>query len=341
MEKKLSSIFICTLLFTMLATTTVISDEEEINYAGRDTTVAQSPYIPSSSPILDRSDIFYASNLHDNDNLVYFDPATPGIFNVIAPSSATDFLAAGDFVEDTWYAAEYSDVSAANLWTIDHITGTMTLIGDTGLGLNGLAWDDVTQTLYGCSGTDLYSINPLTAASALIGAMGNGGGTMIGIAFDKLGNMYGEDLGDDNFYSINPTTGAATIIGSLGIDLNYAQDMAFDKDDNICYITGYKGSTAGGGALYSVSTSTGLATFIGNFPIGTMGAPSEVAAFAIPYTLAQNVSFSGLQSNWNLVSIPVNQTVNLTDLQVEYLGTNYTWSNAVTNTIIDAKARPW
>jgi len=230
-----------------------------------------------------RGDIFYASNLHDDNNLVYFDSDIPGTFYVIAGSSATDFLAAGCFAEDIWYACEYDATSNSNIWTIDETDGTMVLIGASGAGLNGLAYDPTTTTMYGCDSTNLYTIDKSTGVATLVGPMGNAGGVMIGIACDNAGNMYGEDIGDDNLYSIDTGTGAATIIGSLGIDLNFAQDMAYDKGNDMLYCTGYKGSTAGGGALYSIDTTTGAATFIGDFPIGSMGCPSEVAGFAIPY----------------------------------------------------------
>jgi hypothetical protein len=226
----------------------------------------------------------YAQCLQSTDkDLVTFDLADPDPWTVIGPgTAATDFLSGGDLVEDVWYACEYNTASS-NIWTIDETTGTMTLLGASGVALNGLAYDDSTDTLYGCSSTSLYSIDKATGVASLIGAMGNGGGTMIGIASDGVGNLYGEDLGDDNLYSINTVSGAATIIGSLGVDLNYAQDMAIDKDDGTCYITGYKGSTAGGGALMWVDLTTGHATLIEDFPIGDMGCPAEVDCFAIPY----------------------------------------------------------
>ncbi len=303
-------------------------------------------------PILqaDRNDIFYASNLHDNDNLVYFDPTEPDNFTVIGPSISASFLAAACFVEDTWYAVEYSDGTPTYpddiIWAIDHNNGTMTEIGNFGLSepINGLAYDDTTGVLYGCTGTNLYIINQSTGAATLVGAMGNGGGTMVGIACNSYGNMYGEDLGDDNLYSINTSTGVATIIGSLGIDLNYAQDMAYDKDNDTCYITGYKGSTNGGGALYSVNTSTGLATLIGDFPIGSMGCPSEVAAFAIPYTAGpspQDVMITALEDNWNLVSLPFNVSIPKGNITVSYGGTNYSWADAVTNGYVNDVVFGW
>jgi len=352
MKRKIQSIIIGMLLITTLMSIIGVADNENNNISILPEGGGSSSEDNNIYPILqaDRNDIFYASNLHDNDNLVYFDPTEPDNFTVIGPSISTSFLAAACFVEDTWYAVEYSDGTPTYpddiIWTIDRNNGTMIEIGNFGLGesINGLAYDDTTGTLYGCTSTSLYIINQSTGAATLVGAMGNGGGTMIGIACDSYGNMYGEDIGDDNLYSINIPTGAATIIGPLGIDLSYAQDMAYDKDNDTCYITGYKGSTNGGGALYSVNTSTGLVTLIGDFPIGSMGCPSEVAAFAIPYNAGptpKNVIITSLEQDWNFVSLPFNQSVDKIDVVVNNGGINYTWSEAVTNGYISDYVFGW
>ena len=41
-----------------------------------------------------------------------------------------------------------------------------------------------------------------------------------------------------------------------------------------------------------------------------------------------------LHTNWNLISLPFNESINKTDIVVSYAGTNYSWSDAVTNNII-------
>ena len=222
-------------------------------------------------------------------DLVTFDLDAPNPWTIIGPGvpPAVNFLSGGDFIEDVWYACEYSTTNS-NIWTIDETTGTMTLVGASNALLNGIAYDDSTTTLYGVSSTSLYTINIATGIATLIGAMGNVGGIMIGIASDGQGNLYGEDIGDDNLYSINTGTGAATIIGPLDVNLNYAQDMAIDKEDGTCYITGYKGSTAGGGALMWVNLTTGHATLIANFPDVNPSVPAEVDCFAIPYMTTTN-----------------------------------------------------
>jgi hypothetical protein len=40
---------------------------------------------------------------------------------------------------------------------------------------------------------------------------------------------------------------------------------------------------------------------------------------------------TSLKTTWNIVGVPVNQTVNKTDLIIHYGGTDYNWSDAVTN----------
>jgi hypothetical protein len=40
---------------------------------------------------------------------------------------------------------------------------------------------------------------------------------------------------------------------------------------------------------------------------------------------------TSLKTTWNIIGVPVNQTVNKTDLIISYGGTDYNWSEAVTN----------
>jgi len=230
----------------------------------------------------------YGSNLHNSpsDNLAWFYSDIPGTLNHIADISSVNFLAGGCFVgefgDDFWWACEYSDVGDSNIWQIDEETGAMSLIGNSGVSLNGLAYDPSSATLYGCGGEYLYIINQVNGDASEVGAF-NTGGLMIGIACDKDGKMYGEDLGTDSLYDINTATGEATLIGAIGINLNYAQDIAYDKDHDILYSTGYKGSTNGGGALGTLDLNDGHYTYIGDFPIGEMSCPSEVACLGSPY----------------------------------------------------------
>jgi hypothetical protein len=48
-----------------------------------------------------------------------------------------------------------------------------------------------------------------------------------------------------------------------------------------------------------------------------------------------NVTYSiALQYGWNLISLPINQSIQKNNLTINYLGTNYTWIDAVNNNIV-------
>ncbi|MBN2258832.1 MAG: hypothetical protein JW704_13630 [Anaerolineaceae bacterium] len=125
------------------------------------------------------------------------------------------------------------------LGTIDLTTGDFTSLvscppGGGAANWTGLSIDPVTGAFYGSTATNLYTINSTTGTSTLIGSFGSS--TMIDIAINMAGEMYGHDIGTDSIYSINMTTGAATLIGPTGYDANYAQGMDFDNDDGTLYI---------------------------------------------------------------------------------------------------------
>jgi len=199
-----------------------------------------------------------------------FDLYDPGMTTSLAPGSAGDFIAAGTWAKGKWYGEEWG---VGNLYEINPFDGSMTFIGSCGQNIAGLAWDG--ETMYACTGNQLFHIDLDDGAASFIGTMGNTQ-FMVGMGCDSAGNIYGVDIYDDNLYSINKTTGAATVIGPLGIDLDeYAQDMDFDKDNDVLYLSGL---VNGMGGLYTINTSTGAATLVGEFMNGV-----EIDAFAIPY----------------------------------------------------------
>jgi hypothetical protein len=211
----------------------------------------------------------------------YFFPGTPGTLNSLAPTSSTDFLSGGTWVNGVWYGCEYGSFTPL-IWIIDEITGVMTPIGSydpggTGLSFNGLAYDQTTNTLYGCSSTELYTVSMSTGASTLVGSFNIGSELMIGIAFDSSGNLYGADIVSDSLYLINPSTGTATLIGPLGININFCQDMSFDWDTGILYLAAFESNLFEGG-LYTCNPGTGATTKVGAFENG-----ADITCFAIPY----------------------------------------------------------
>ena len=261
-------------------------------------------YIPTGGdlPLITLGrDMAFAYNAYDASGAlvegpITFDLASPGSLTQLAPTSSGDFIAGADWADGTWYGCMYG----GGLYTIDETSGAMTFVGSSP-DLSGLAWDGT--TMYGASTTALYTIDLATGAGTMVGPMGNNA-LMIGIAANADGEIYGYDIGDDNFYHINKTTGAATVVGSLGFDFNYAQDMAFDRDNGICYLAGY--TTTGG--LYTVNVNTGAATLVGNFAGG-----AEVTGFAIPYTsgppLTKDLSLSSIVSPSTGVNLTNSESV--------------------------------
>ncbi len=227
---------------------------------------------------------------------VAYEPVTgitgPATFMLNNPATITDlpaanpwsgsFIAGADWMAGAWYGAQYDDgtLTTDNWWLVDNVTGAGTDLGDTGVGLTGVAYDPTNNILYGSAAGNLYTLNPATGVATLVGPFGPAWtGTMIGIAFNYMNmTLYGVDLVTDALYTIDPGTGTATLVGGLGIDLNYAQDIAFDGNTGNLYLAGYTGA----GALYWIYTGNGSAWKIGNFQDG-----AEITGFAIPWGLGK------------------------------------------------------
>ena len=258
MTKKIVILIACTVLITSflpIGTTQKIEQNEipscgmaditNINYRG------ESQITNNLCSLDERGTPFYGYCAWDPNSVlvqgpVYFYPSTPETITQIAPTISTEFISGGTWAAGKWYGCEFaSGIGDPLIWTIHPVIGTMTQVGsydpdDTGLSFNGLAYDPTNNIMYGCSATDLYTVNITTGASSGVGNFGITGSMMIAIAFDSLGNLYGTEIITDSLYSINPSNGEATKIGTdLGINLNYAQDMAFDLDTDTLYLSAY------------------------------------------------------------------------------------------------------
>ncbi len=212
---------------------------------------------------------------------IYFPGSDPSDITLLAPTTSGNFIAGACWIadEETWYGGQYG----GGLYSIDHITGNMTFIGNTTAGFHGLEYDDASGIMYGSDGANLYTVDWTTGASTLIGPH-NTADTMIGIAGDGEGNMYGVTVSFteiSDLYLIDLATGNATSLGSTGGQFLYAQDLAFDKDAGILYNAAYFGDGTPPG-LYEIDTNTCAMTWWGDFAGGM-----EVTGFAVPYTLAE------------------------------------------------------
>ncbi|PNX49537.1 MAG: hypothetical protein BV457_01300 [Thermoplasmata archaeon M9B1D] len=228
--------------------------------------------------------ICYGYQAYPNpDLIVRFELNNPEILYTIATPISMDKISGATWIDDKWWCSEYAPESNSNIWIIDHITGEMILVGSSGSneGLNGLAYDDISDTLYACGSKNLFTIDMQSGTATLVGPFGITNGVMSGLACDGFGMMYGNDLHTDSLYSINLENGSATLIGSFGVDLNHGQDMEFDKETGICYLAAFTVDNGDEGALYTCNLNTAKLTKIGNF--GTV--TTQITGFAIPYTL--------------------------------------------------------
>jgi len=205
----------------------------------------------------------------------------------------------GDFTGQTvvgqstnaYYGMDF-DPSGTTLWAVNDTDGTLGTI-DLATGAytpvvacpapGGENWTGLTIDslggFWGSTVDSLYTIDPATGASTLVGAFGTTGALVIDIAVDSAGNMYLHDIGDDSIYSVDTATGAATLIGTTGYNANYAQGMDFDAIDGTLYIALYEG---GGANVYgTVDLATGAVTPLavsnpeGEFEMATKTAGSE------------------------------------------------------------------
>ncbi len=177
---------------------------------------------------------------------------------------------------DFMYIIDYND---GNIKKINTITGIVTTVGPAGLQSGdtptGLTCDRSTGILYAssASGSDsrIYTIDPVTGASTLIGSTGIP--ALIDITVDGNGQMYGYDMGGDNAYKIDKATGISTLIGSIGFDAGFAQGMCYDPNTDIIYLTAY--DMLGGSQLRILDRTTGNTSLMGVLP-------GEMDAFTIP-----------------------------------------------------------
>jgi hypothetical protein len=204
----------------------------------------------------------------------------PGTITSLAPTVSPNFLAGGTWTNDQrWIGSEYN---TGALWEVDPTSGAMTSIGGGNVSLNGLAFNPVTEKLYGAANYDLYEVDINTGAQTIVGAY-DGPGLMIGIAFDSNGVLYGWDINEDKLWTVDTSTGNATEVGPLmagnqSMNLNYAQDGAFDYETDTLYLTTYLLSPDYGSYLYECDEDTAVCTLIGAFDGG-----AQVTASVIPY----------------------------------------------------------
>lgn len=117
----------------------------------------------------------------------------------------------------------YLEDFGSNLYTVDTLTGSTSLVGNSSRTLQFAAFAGGSNGLFALGyDANLYAINASTAQATRVGATGlsaNNGRYDTSMAFDGTNLYYtqGSSGGADLLYSINPTTGVAQSLGSTGI----------------------------------------------------------------------------------------------------------------------------
>ena len=180
-----------------------------------------------------------ASNPENSDELLRFDPSSPSDYTVVGSFGVSGisfgglgFNAQGDLYG---YAALFKVTggSATGLYSIDTDTGAATLIGDSGQAIQDIAYDPMTQTMYGVntrfgSESTLFEIDLETGATASLGVL-SGLPTqhhLAGVAINAQGEFIIHDILTDSLYKGD---GASfTLLYSLTQDTAFSQGMVID-----------------------------------------------------------------------------------------------------------------
>jgi len=212
------------------------------------------------------SDNFVSFTLNDFPGQTVVGTSTNAYYGIDFDPTATTLYALND---DT-----------GELGTIDLATGAFTAVVSAPAPGGG-NWTGLTiaadGTFWTSTSTDLYTLDPATGVSTLVGPFGIASGIMIDIAVNAAGAMYGHDINTDSIYTIDTATGAATLVGATGLASNFAQGMDFDFSDGTLYVFTYQGG--GANVFGTVDLATGAVTPLAtDNPQGEFEGAIQVAA---------------------------------------------------------------
>lgn len=143
----------------------------------------------------------------------------------------------------------YAVDPSSRLFTIDPVTASSKLVGPVGLG----SVTDIASykgQMYGITFSDFLLIDANTGHGVVVGPLGVAAN---GLAVDSQGRVFAGAGGD--LVQIDPTTGLATIIGPFGGGLSSSGDLAFDSND-VLYGTL---NAPGGNVIAQIDVNTGSA----------------------------------------------------------------------------------
>jgi len=121
----------------------------------------------------------------------------------------------------------------SSLYWINTITGSATLIGDIGYEVEGIAYDAITNKLYGITssllrhvvGSQLIEIDMATGAGSLIGSITPGEDYFSNPTFNALGTLYAVNNSSNRLCTINLTTAEADCFGNAEAAYKIEDDL--------------------------------------------------------------------------------------------------------------------
>lgn len=196
-------------------------------------------------------------------NLIGFGPTTPEDVEVFGSSPIVyNFEDAGaidpenpttGYVIDDW----------GEFYSFDVESGFYTHLGTIEGWWLDMEYDRTTGILYALSDGNLYTIDPVAVTATLVGQLGIPAEYFPAtLAIDGNGVGYTYELINFGFYSIDMETAATTYIGNIGFTANYSQGMAYDPTTDMVYMSAFNDDTFRA-EWRSVDLTTGMSTLIG------------------------------------------------------------------------------
>ena len=229
-------------------------------------------HINRSEPVINltRGSTGWAYDTAYGEYFYSFDTDDPGTANIIAYNDWKAY--AGDFGsglgnDATYYIIKWPEDIFAR---VDIETGIATdigpITGSDGYMWTGISCDKSTGIMYAVETyidtTKLYTIDLATGTPTLIGV--NEIPSVIDIAVDGEGIIWGYSVTTDYMYTIDPATAVGTMVGPIGFDATCAQGMSWDPETDQVYLTAALSTMVG--EFRVLNRETGHCAYVGPLP---------------------------------------------------------------------------
>ncbi|MDP2685585.1 MAG: CUB domain-containing protein, partial [Aequorivita sp.] len=207
-------------------------------------------------------DTAYGVN-NSNIELIGFPVSDPSTVEVFGDSPVTVNFENAGAIDPANPTTGYVLDNGGQFYSFDVASGFYVLLGNIPGDWVGMEFDQSTGILYAIAGADLYTIDPVAVTATLVGATGiNPADLPIALAIDGAGVGYTYELVTDSLYSIDLATGIATLVGNIGFDANFGQGMCYDALTDTVYMAAFNSITFAA-EWRSVNKATGATTLIG------------------------------------------------------------------------------